>query len=394
MNRRHLLTASGLTLAGLAGCLDDAAPDPTADREGSDTSESAEGSQDQAEDQREDTGDDSDDHDVPTAARETGEATLDALARGEPAVAASYAPFDGAGPYERIWVPDAVRAIDFAGEADDETDTPDVFDDGTVETERRLEYDLELEAADHRYERRVGVTAVEIDGEWYAWYREPPSQPFRPPADAAVDVDRTDRKTVEITLLDRSEAMTVFVVPAEHEGTDGDSDEREPYALEEIGEARTLSTENEDVAGGTYEIRAAVRDPSEQGANTLQTVSIVDFAAWTDVTEITLEAQTSGWVGSKPDHIAAETNPPLVLEEGREYTITVENGDGSVHNFQLGDESEAVVDDYATDLIEDDDGTRELTVTATEELAEYVCAPHRITMRGDVVVVDSLDDDG
>ncbi|APW99858.1 hypothetical protein CHINAEXTREME_19705 [Halobiforma lacisalsi AJ5] len=386
MGRRYLLVG-GLAFTGLAGCLDDT------------TAEPSNGPQDESDDRTDDDEADGADDGIPEEARAVGKATIEAVAAGNATEAASYAPHEyvvdsGQESWERaygeFWTPDAVRSIAFRGEARDRIDTLDLFEDGTVDAEHQLEYALELEheATGQRYDRRARAIVVEIEDEWYAWYQGD-SQLFRPRTNAAVQVRTGDLGTAEITLLDRNDAATVFVTDGDDESAFDPGD----YRLEEPGETITISAENEGVPAGTYEVVTAVDDPAEPGALVLETVSLVDPSPWTDVTEIELEANVSGWTGSVPDHIEGVENPTLVLEEGREYTFTVVNGDGSVHDFQLWDENEGVVDEYATDFIEDDDETRTLTVTATEELAEYVCEPHQMTMRGDVVLLESFEDE-
>ncbi|TYL39388.1 copper-binding protein [Natronococcus pandeyae] len=106
-------------------------------------------------------------------------------------------------------------------------------------------------------------------------------------------------------------------------------------------------------------------------------------------TRIELDAQTPGWVGIEPEEIADEENPTLVLEEGAEYEIGWEEGDGSAHNIELVDEDDEVVEDYETD--EDSEGGDDqfIEFEATDEIAEYVCRPHEGTMRGTIEIEEN-----
>ncbi|TYL39389.1 copper-binding protein, partial [Natronococcus pandeyae] len=103
-------------------------------------------------------------------------------------------------------------------------------------------------------------------------------------------------------------------------------------------------------------------------------------------TRIELDAQTPGWQGVEPEEIADEENPTLTLVEGEEYEIGWEEGDGSMHNIELVDEDDEVVEDYETD--EDDEGGDDqfIEFEATDEIAEYVCRPHEGTMRGTIEI--------
>ena len=102
---------------------------------------------------------------------------------------------------------------------------------------------------------------------------------------------------------------------------------------------------------------------------------------------IVLEGITGGWEGIEPSQIEGEENPTLILQDGEDYEITWEQGDGSQHNVQLWDENEEIVEDYETDLTDDPDpeGDDLLEFTATDEIAYYRCDPHP-NMQGEVQV--------
>ena len=118
----------------------------------------------------------------------------------------------------------------------------------------------------------------------------------------------------------------------------------------------------------------------------------VDPADWEGVDTIELDAYTAAWEGLAPAAIEGEDNPTLVLFEGEEYTFTWYNGDGSGHNIEIWDENEEVVEDYATDIVDDDEQTLE-GVVATEDMAYYRCDPHA-GMQGDIEVVSNGADNG
>ncbi|WP_255192680.1 plastocyanin/azurin family copper-binding protein [Natronobeatus ordinarius] len=101
----------------------------------------------------------------------------------------------------------------------------------------------------------------------------------------------------------------------------------------------------------------------------------IDESAWEGVDTIELNAYTAGWEGVSPSVIDGETNPTIVLFEGEEYDFTWYNQDGAGHNIEIWDEDEEVVDDYATDIVTDDEQTLE-GVVASEEMAYYRCDPH------------------
>ncbi|ELY86517.1 hypothetical protein C483_18945 [Natrialba hulunbeirensis JCM 10989] len=101
----------------------------------------------------------------------------------------------------------------------------------------------------------------------------------------------------------------------------------------------------------------------------------IDPSEWEDVDTIELDGATGGWEGVAPDMIAGEQNPTVVLFEGQEYDFTWYNADSGTHNIEIWDEDEEIVDDYATDQVNDDEQTLS-GVVASEEMAYYRCEPH------------------
>ncbi len=104
--------------------------------------------------------------------------------------------------------------------------------------------------------------------------------------------------------------------------------------------------------------------------------SATDPEAWEGVDEIVLSATTSSWEGLEPELIAGQENPTLVLSEGNEYVLTWENADGQSHNLEIWNDDEAVVADYSTELMAEENETQSLDIVATEEMTEYTCEVH------------------
>ncbi|WP_049997036.1 PQQ-dependent sugar dehydrogenase [Halococcus sediminicola] len=97
---------------------------------------------------------------------------------------------------------------------------------------------------------------------------------------------------------------------------------------------------------------------------------------------IELGGKIAGWQGRAPESIAGEENPTLDLETGVDYRITWTNLDGMGHNFALVDGNGAVVE--RTEVMSEQGATQTLEFTAREAMAEYICEPHRSSMRGSV----------
>lgn len=101
-------------------------------------------------------------------------------------------------------------------------------------------------------------------------------------------------------------------------------------------------------------------------------------------TDIEFGAQTTHWEGLAPSSIDGTENPTLVLHEGEDYTIGWTEGDGGGHNIEIRDENDGVVDDLSTEVVSEPDEDQILEITASSEMAQYVCDPHENTMRGDL----------
>lgn len=101
-------------------------------------------------------------------------------------------------------------------------------------------------------------------------------------------------------------------------------------------------------------------------------------------TDIEFSAQNSHWEGLAPSSIEGAENPTLVLQEGEDYTVGWTEGDGGGHNIEIRDENDEVVDDLSTEVVSEPDEDQILEITASSEMAQYICAPHENTMRGDL----------
>lgn len=105
---------------------------------------------------------------------------------------------------------------------------------------------------------------------------------------------------------------------------------------------------------------------------------------------IVLRAETSGWVGQEPSSIADQTNPTLALQEGEEYELGWEEGDGSGHNIEVLDSNGEVVtadgEELSTDVSSEGGDDQFLTFTASSEMAEYQCQPHQNSMHGELQI--------
>ncbi|EMA47527.1 blue copper domain protein [Halococcus morrhuae DSM 1307] len=97
---------------------------------------------------------------------------------------------------------------------------------------------------------------------------------------------------------------------------------------------------------------------------------------------IELGGKIAGWQGRTPESIAGEENPTLALEAGVDYRITWTNLDGMGHNIALIDENDDVL--KRTEVMSEQGATQTIEFTAREEMAEYICEPHRSSMRGSV----------
>ncbi|WP_435077166.1 PQQ-dependent sugar dehydrogenase [Halococcus sp. AFM35] len=101
-----------------------------------------------------------------------------------------------------------------------------------------------------------------------------------------------------------------------------------------------------------------------------------------DTRTIELGGKIAGWQGRSPEAIAGEENPTLELEAGVDYQITWTNLDGMGHNIALLDKNGEVL--KRTSVMSEQGATQTIAFTAREAMAEYICEPHRASMRGAV----------
>jgi hypothetical protein len=103
-------------------------------------------------------------------------------------------------------------------------------------------------------------------------------------------------------------------------------------------------------------------------------------------TTIELSGQTSEWQGLAPSGIEGASNPTLILQEGEDYTIGWTEGDGAGHNIEIHNSDGSVVNDLSTEVVTEPGEDQMLDITASSEMAQYVCNPHATTMVGDIQV--------
>ncbi|WP_114576608.1 plastocyanin/azurin family copper-binding protein [Saliphagus sp. LR7] len=170
--------------------------------------------------------------------------------------------------------------------------------------------------------------------------------------------------------------------PTEEDGESDDETQQEGAdGGAEGGGGEESGNEDEEGASEGGEDGADGDDGTGDGAAT---------GEWTEGDEIVLDGFTAGWEGVEPAAIEGETNPALVLTGGAEYDLVWENADGQPHNIEIHDDDGEIVDDYSTEIVEEEGETQTLTIEATAEMAEYVCIVHPTTMVGPI----EIDDDG
>lgn len=97
-------------------------------------------------------------------------------------------------------------------------------------------------------------------------------------------------------------------------------------------------------------------------------------------------AGSHAWVGVAPAAIEDETNPTLELVAGQEHTVEWTNEDGDPHNFVIEDANGKKL--LKSKVLTKKGATQTVEFTATEEMAEYYCQPHRHDMRGTIELGD------
>lgn len=358
MKRRTLLSGTTIgVVTGLGGCLDTIDGESTPD-EGS----------------------------TPTTACETGRAVIDAIDEGDYGRAADYSPSELNGSFdtERIRssysdfpTPDAIHTVECVEEIEAENFATQLSEALDVEATEavQLEYALEITIGSADRQTTTHATAVKIDDEWTAWLNDE----LVPEPNAGVTIERDGSNSATVTVNSIPESVEVFI--------SGDGiDDPSAYRLGDVGETITVSSD--DVGSGAFSAVATYASDANVRTEVAQ-FTLVDPEVWESVDEIVFGGKTSGWVVRTPESIAGLENPTLVLEAGREYRIGWDTGDGAMHNLEIRDENDEVVDGYETELTADPGEEQFLTITASEEMATYRCTPH-LTMSGDIEVVESI----
>ncbi|MFB6129243.1 MAG: plastocyanin/azurin family copper-binding protein [Salinigranum sp.] len=104
----------------------------------------------------------------------------------------------------------------------------------------------------------------------------------------------------------------------------------------------------------------------------------------TNVTEIKLGGQISGWQGMSPQSINGTTNPTLNLQPGQTYRITWVNLDGAPHNIAILNSNGDVL--LKTQIMSQKGEMQSVTFTANESMTTYICQVHPSSMVGNVSV--------
>ncbi|NGM70581.1 PKD domain-containing protein [Natronolimnobius sp. AArcel1] len=108
---------------------------------------------------------------------------------------------------------------------------------------------------------------------------------------------------------------------------------------------------------------------------------------WGAVDEFVFEGEVQAWTGVEPAFIEGDENPTITLIEGQEYDFTWINADGVVHNLEIRDEDDEIIDDYQSDDVEEEGEETTLEgVVASEEMDVYICTYHEATQVGDIEV--------
>ncbi|MFC4541404.1 PKD domain-containing protein [Halosolutus amylolyticus] len=110
-------------------------------------------------------------------------------------------------------------------------------------------------------------------------------------------------------------------------------------------------------------------------------------ADWESVEEFYFNGQISHWGAEEPAFLEGEENPTITLIEGQEYTFRWYNNDGVQHNMEIRNEDDDVVEDYQSDDVSEEGEEASIEgVTATQEMATYICQYHETTQVGDIEV--------
>ena len=110
-------------------------------------------------------------------------------------------------------------------------------------------------------------------------------------------------------------------------------------------------------------------------------------AEWEDVEAFHFEGRIEAWTAVEPAFIEGQENPTITLIEGNEYDFSWVNADGAVHNMEIRDADDEIVEDYQSDDVgEEGEETSIEGVVASEEMTTYICTYHEATQVGDIEV--------
>lgn len=104
---------------------------------------------------------------------------------------------------------------------------------------------------------------------------------------------------------------------------------------------------------------------------------------------IELQAVKSAWIGEKPASIKQELNPTLELEAGKTYRVKWLNADGASHNFAIFDSEGNLL--VFSPFMHAQARYQTVEFTATEEMVDYYCEVHYLSMRGPIEVSGTTD---
>ncbi|RQG90172.1 PKD domain-containing protein [Natrarchaeobius halalkaliphilus] len=185
----------------------------------------------------------------------------------------------------------------------------------------------------------------------------------------------TDRVTRRTALLLAGTAGVTALAGCGGPGEEGEADD-EPSA-DDLGEAEPEEDTDESETEEDTDESEENGEPDEETGN----------GEWADVGEFYFEGRIEAWSGLEPEMIADEDNPTITLIEGQEYDFRWVNADDVVHNLEIRDENDEVVDDYVSDDVgEEGEETTLEGVVASEEMAVYICSYHEAAQAGDIEV--------
>ncbi|NEU57645.1 PQQ-dependent sugar dehydrogenase [Halorussus sp. MSC15.2] len=97
-----------------------------------------------------------------------------------------------------------------------------------------------------------------------------------------------------------------------------------------------------------------------------------------------LDGVADYWIGRAPERISGVKNPTLNLEAGKKYRVVWENLDGRSHNFSVYTTKGNLV--VFSPYLDAEGDTQTVEFVATENMVQYYCDVHYLSMRGDIEV--------